>query len=742
MKRTIKWEIVNLLAKKALKRWPYLPAIVGLCLGIGVSIAAYKITNKLEQARVNAVFERRSAELVGRLQANLQEYSQITRLIGLTYEFDREVSRAKFELLSKKILPYNRGILAIGELKIEGDRNIVEKIELNYGRKVPLELNENLALKIRHKNTIARVIKTKVIAQTRLEENSNKFIIYRAIENENNSKFDRVIFAIYDLQETVETSIKANRSNLLDFQLYLASIDRLQSSLMKPQLQDIIQPILNYDRQTNLLGDRSTVQLQRNCSLDREWFKCLRALDIAGEEMSLLILPDNEIKGNDALLSLAIAITATIALVIYLLMSVELQKSYAALEKANLELEDRVKKRTAQLQQAKEVAEAAVLTKDRFLVNISHELRSPLNAILGYANSLLNSRNLKPGQLLSLRIIKQSGTHLLSLINDILDFSKTQAAKIEITPKDIHLSSFLEEIEGMVIIRAKEKNIYFKSQAIGELPLGIKADEKRLRQILLNLLSNAIKFTDSGGVTFKAIGIAQNTIRFEIIDTGIGIATERLETIFKPFEQAGDDRNRIKGTGLGLSISKQLVELMDSKIEVKSKLGVGSVFWFDLVVDIIDVKKAPSRDLTKLEIVGYKGSKRKILVVDDLEANRLLLRNILQPLGFEIVEAANGVEGLDLACDRNFDLILTDLLMPCKSGLMMTIEIRKIADYKNTPIIALSASSPEIMAKQSKNVGCNDFISKPIDEKQLLKCLEHHLNLEWIYAYFASVSSN
>lgn len=741
MKRKFKWEFLNQLAKKFLKRWPYLPAIVGLCLGAGISFFAYKNANKLEEARGNAVFEQSASDLVNQLQGNLNKHTQITRILGLTYEFEQAITSEKFQLLSQKILPYNRGILAIGGVKIKGDSNIVSKIQLNYGRKVPLELNQNLATKIRHKNAIARSIETKVMVQTRLDENSNKFIIYRAIENNNSSKSDKVVFAIYDLQETVETSIKANQSNLLDFHLYLTSIDRLQSSLMKPQLKNSIKPLLNYNHQTDRLEDRSS-RLQRNCSLDREWFKCLRALYIAGDEMSLLVLPDFETEGNNALLILAIGLTATIALVIYLLMSVELQKYYTALELVNEELEKRVKQRTAQLQQAKEIAEAAVLTKDRFLVNISHELRSPLNAVLGYANSLLNSRNLKAGQLLSLRIIKQSGTHLLSLINDILDFSKTQAAKIELSVQDIHLPSFLEEIEGMVTIKAKEKGISFKSQTLGKLPLGIKADEKRLRQVLLNLLSNAIKFTDSGGITFKAIAIEQNKIRFEIIDTGVGIIGDRLDAIFKPFEQAGDEKNRIQGTGLGLSISKELIELMGSKIQVQSKLGVGSIFWFDLVVDFIETKKAPSRNHSQREIVGYKGEKRKILVVDDLEANRLLLRNILQPKGFQVLEAANGKEGLDLANNCSCDLILTDLLMPVKSGLMMTIELRKIEDLKNTPIISLSASSPEIMAKQSKNVGCNDFISKPIDEKRLLKSIERHLKLEWIYGYFAAVNLN
>ncbi len=735
-----KWKIGNLLSKKTLKKWPYLPAIFGLGLGIGISITAYKIANKLELASANAVFERQASDLVVRLQGNLNEYAQITRLLGLTYQFDGEMSDAKFRSLSQKILPYHRGILGIGEITIEKERVRVEKIELNYGAEVEIELNDILASSFKHKNAIKTAIETKVMMQTRLDENSDRFIIYRAIED-SNSKTNKIIFAIYDLKHTVATSIKANPSNLLDFQLYLASLDLLQSSLMKPQLQDKIEPLLEYDRISKQLKDGSD-RSQRTCSFDAEWFECLRALDLAGEEMSLLIFPNPELKGKDALLTLAIGLTTTIGLVIYLLMSVELQKSYTALEQVNQELEKRVKQRTAQLEQAKELAEAALLSKDRFLINISHELRSPLNAVLGYANALLNSGNLQSAQLLSLRIIKQSGTHLLSLINDILDFSKTQAAKIELIPKEIHLQSFLEEIEGMVAIRAKEKNLSFQSQAIGQLPTGIKADEKRLRQILLNLLHNAIKFTESGGVTFKVIGIEPNKIRFEIIDTGIGIASDRTEAIFQPFEQAGDEQSRIRGTGLGLSISKQLVELMNSQIEVKSKLRVGSIFWFDLPIDKIEVAKPIVRDRSELKIVGYKGKKRKILIVDDLEANRLLLRNILKPLGFEIVEAANGVEGLDLACDSLFDLILTDLLMPCKSGLMMTLELRRIEELKNLPILALSSSSAEIMAKQSKNVGCNAFLPKPVEEQLLLEAIARHLKLEWVCARSTPVSLN
>ena len=405
---------------------------------------------------------------------------------------------------------------------------------------------------------------------------------------------------------------------------------------------------------------------------------------------------------------------------------------------------DKLKERTVELEEAKEAAEAANQAKDNFLINISHELRTPLNSILGYTQMLLRAPNLDRSQQLDLRIVKQSGNHLLTLINDILDFSKTRADKMELSLSQLDLLPFLSEIVGMFQGGADEKGISLRYESVGELPKGIIADSKRLRQVLLNLLGNAVKFTEFGEVIFKVSLVGnlaksnvanRKTIRFEVIDTGIGMNKEVLEKIFQPFEQAGNNTNRSKGTGLGLSISQKLVELMGSKIQVSSQLGRGSTFWFDVAFDVVEIKvdKQMQLDRNPSQILGYKGNTRQILIIDDRAENRDLLLKILKPLGFELAEATNGQEGLEIAISMKPDIILTDLLMPYKTGVTMVSDLRQIPELKDTPVIALSASTLEIMEKKSLSVGCNLFLPKPIDEEKLLAYLQEFLNLEWVY---------
>ena len=392
-----------------------------------------------------------------------------------------------------------------------------------------------------------------------------------------------------------------------------------------------------------------------------------------------------------------------------------------------------------QLENAKEEAVSANLAKDKLLANISHEFRTPLNSVLGYAKLLQRDSSLDADQIEQLNTIQQSGTYLLTLINDILDLSKSQAGNMELHPQEFNLSKCLNAVKRIVESEARVKGLQLKTKFIN-LPTTIRADQKRLTQVLINLLSNAIKFTSSGEIVLKVSLVdtsknsasqLQQKIRFEVIDTGKGISQADLKKIFQPFEQAGDIASRHIGTGLGLAISKQLVELMGGNLKVKSKLGKGSNFWFEAVFEReTNTVDRPQR-LQIEKVSGYKDEKRKLLVVDDKPENRLLLANILEPIGFEVLMAENGEQMFDIVNKERPDLIFLDLFMPVKTGFTSAKQLKEKPEFQDIPVIILSACS--ITPEMSRYLDCEAFLSKPFEEEELLELIAKYLQIEWTY---------
>ncbi|MDO8249259.1 MAG: ATP-binding protein [Rhodoferax sp.] len=384
--------------------------------------------------------------------------------------------------------------------------------------------------------------------------------------------------------------------------------------------------------------------------------------------------------------------------------------------------------------QARLSAEAANRTKSEFLATMSHELRTPLNAILGYAQILQRDPGLSEQQAGGLHTIEQSGQHLLTLINDLLDLAKIEAGKIDLYPASMNLGAFLSAIIDIIQVRAEQKGLLFVRDIAPDLPQTVQADEKRLRQVLLNLLSNAVKFTDQGQVSLRlhAVTGGANTarLRFEVADTGVGMAPNELGAIFQPFVQAGDLQHRIGGTGLGLAISRQFLKLMGSDVRVESRLGEGSTFWFELDLPVIESKIEAAREP---EVAGYQGARKKILVVDDVAENRTVAIDMLSQLGFEMIAAENGADALEKAKTLPPDLILMDLVMPGMDGLEATRRLRELPAFEDVPIIMLSASTSGGDQQRSLLSGANAFAAKPIERERLMAQIAHFLHLDLIH---------
>jgi signal transduction histidine kinase/CheY-like chemotaxis protein len=384
----------------------------------------------------------------------------------------------------------------------------------------------------------------------------------------------------------------------------------------------------------------------------------------------------------------------------------------------------------AALQLARQVADQANQAKSRYITGISHELRTPLNSILGYAQLLDNDASIPDSRQQAIRVIRRSGEHLLSLIEGTLDIARIEGGKLTFDMKPLRFPEYLQQIVSMFELQARNKGITFSYIVSGDLPAVVKADQKRLSQILINILGNAVKFTQRGGISLR-LQYAREFALIEIEDSGPGILAEELDQIFEPFIRgSAADNSNIGGTGLGLTISKLLTQLMGGEITVTSIVGKGTTFRIKLFLPKTHHTEGLDAMLTANPI-GYVGDRRKILIVDNEQVDREMLISILQPLGFEVAQAANGQHGLDQHLSFEPDLILMDLAMPVMDGWEASYIIRKVRQ-SIVPIGIVSANAFDKGLENTAGIGPQDFILKPVNLAELLDWIGKRLNIRWI----------
>jgi signal transduction histidine kinase/DNA-binding NarL/FixJ family response regulator len=391
---------------------------------------------------------------------------------------------------------------------------------------------------------------------------------------------------------------------------------------------------------------------------------------------------------------------------------------------------------------AKEEAEAANRAKSVFLANMSHELRTPLNSILGFSRITRTDPDATPDQIENLDIVVKSGEHLLGLINNVLDLARIEAGHIAVEDTNVDVRELVHEVLSLMASQAALKGLVLQSDVPPDLRKEIRVDAGKVRRVLINLVGNAVKFTPAGKVVIRVREVRETQkgdepiFRFEVEDSGIGIAPDHLEVIFAPFEQVMRNAELAAGTGLGLAISRQVVEFLGGHIEVRSTPGEGSVFSFEIATRPLLSQPPPGTQKTLSRVLGLAPGQlpARLLIAEDHAPNRLLLRKLLAPLRCEVREVPDGSEAVAVFQTWQPHLIWMDIRMAPMDGMEATRRIRASAGGADVKIVALTAHALEDERQEILESGCDALIRKPFEEAEIFQALEEHLGMRFRYS--------
>ncbi|GAA3624052.1 ATP-binding protein [Flavivirga jejuensis] len=698
------------------------------------SLLSIKQSKNLSES-INDIYGYALANFIqGQIYSSMQEYDAAERRFVTSLKSSLEIDdnyliANSFLSLGKlykqkksfdEVHPYFKNALnfaSLGDLKdhnnLDKEQKVLFDIQINLCQ---IYLENNLTGKaliylIRAEENLDNYDRANSENYASLKYVQGLYFIKKGLFNNANKKFNE---ALTLLEENYKNN--SQDSNLLLLHVY----KKLASSLSKQDLdKQAYSALLEYNE--HMYKYMHKAQSERKLITESKFLieDYKKDAQIANSERIHQVEVTNKVKNLNIII--------TIALFLFLVSLITVYKSYVSKRR----LTNILKNQNEELELARNEAVKSSELKTKFISNVTHELRTPLYGVVGITSLLLENSDLRESDSKLINSLKYSGDYLLNLVNDILQVSKIESQKIELKNTSVCLKVLIKNIVDSFDFRLKETNNKINVLIDESLPEYIKCDNVRLSQILINLIGNSIKFTESGRISLRVIMLNTNTkevnIRFEIEDNGCGIPQHKFDAVFDNFSQLDENNNiNYQGTGLGLSITKKLVELFNSKIDLVSEVGVGSIFSFNVAFEID--KEGGNQLESKNQIETKSLNRYKILVAEDNKINQIVTQNLLKKANYEPVIVCNGLEALNAVKEDEFDLILMDINMPIMNGQESTINIRKFNTH--IPIIALTASDVDDSVKKDSDgndIGFNDIIYKPFDNYEFYQIIETNI---------------